>query len=58
MSWSMITEDAQGAGELRESGARSRLGVEMGQRGKTAWLGFEIHVEVGDRGSRGVACAQ
>lgn len=37
-------------GEHREGGAQSRLRVEMGQREKTAWLGLEIHVEVGKRG--------
>lgn len=35
-------------GEHREGGAHSRLGVEMGQRGKAAWLGFETYIEVGE----------
>lgn len=34
-------------GMLWEGGAQLRLGVEIGQRGKPAWLGLEIQVEVG-----------
>lgn len=39
-------------------GAQSRLSVKMGQRGKTAWLGLEIHVEVGEGEAEGAASAQ
>lgn len=35
-------------GEHYDGGAQSRLGVEIGQRGKTTWPCLEIHVEVGE----------
>lgn len=50
-------KDAQGTRGAQRRWRPLRLGVEMGQRGKTAWLGFETYIEVGEgRNQRSSLC--